>query len=213
MAENLWERRWLTTTRGRILVLLRRTKRTVDDLAHALELTDNAVRAHLSTLERDGLVQQQGMRRGSSKPALVYDLTPEAEQMFQKAYVPILRQLLDTLARRLPPEELEAILRATGRGLAAAQTMPSGDRDHQPQRAVELLNALGGLAELEAEEAGWRIDGYRCPLAELVPSHPEVCHLAAALLSEVVGQAVEQQCQRVGQPQCRFAAARARKAR
>lgn len=210
LAGSLWERRWLTATRGRMLGLLRRTTCTVDDLAQALDMTDNAVRSQLSLLERDGLVQQQGVRRGTSKPALLYALTPDAERLFQKAYAPVLRQLLDTLASRLPPEELEEVVLATGRGLAATQTPPSGDQAQRLRRAVDLLNALGGLAELEPaveegkEDAGWRIHGYRCPLGEVVPGHPEVCHLTAALLSELVGQAVEVQCQREGLPQCCF---------
>ena len=51
-----WEQRFLSSTRGRLVTLLRRSARTVDELAHELGLTDNAVRAHLATLERDGLV-------------------------------------------------------------------------------------------------------------------------------------------------------------
>ena len=58
--------RFFTSTRGRIVTLLRRASRTVDELAAALDLTDNAVRAHLATLERDGIVQQRGARRGGS---------------------------------------------------------------------------------------------------------------------------------------------------
>ena len=77
--------RFLASTRGQIITLLRRSSRTVDELAQALNLTDNAVRAHLATLERDGVVQQSGVRRGSGKPASVYDLAPEAEQLFPKA--------------------------------------------------------------------------------------------------------------------------------
>ncbi len=33
---------------------------------------------------------------------------------------------------------------------------------------VELLNDLGGLAELEEDEDGFRIRGYSCPVAEVV---------------------------------------------
>ena len=63
--------RLITSTRGQIIMLLRRSSRTVDELAQALELTDNAVRAHLAALERDGVVQLRGLRRGSGKPAYV----------------------------------------------------------------------------------------------------------------------------------------------
>jgi predicted ArsR family transcriptional regulator len=74
--------RFFASTRGQIITLLLRSSRTVDELAQALELTDNAVRVHLATLERDGMVQQRGVRRGSGKPAYVYTLTPDAEQLF-----------------------------------------------------------------------------------------------------------------------------------
>src|SRR6266699_6463619 len=92
--------RFFASTRGKMVTLLRRTSRTVEELAQALDLTDNAVRAQLATLERDGLVHQHGKRRSSSKPASVYDLTPAAEELFSKAYGPVLRQLLDELNER-----------------------------------------------------------------------------------------------------------------
>ncbi len=86
MATPLWNQRFFATTRGQLILLLRRADQTVEELAQALQLTDNAVRAHLATLERDGLVEQQGMRRGGGKPAFVYTLTAEAERLFPKAY-------------------------------------------------------------------------------------------------------------------------------
>ena len=58
------EKRFLETTRGQLVTLLRRGAQPVDALAQSLRLTPNAVRAHLLTLERDGLVRQRGTRRG-----------------------------------------------------------------------------------------------------------------------------------------------------
>jgi predicted ArsR family transcriptional regulator len=52
------DERFFDSTRGQIVMMLRGATRTVDELAKELELTDNAVRAHLTTLERDGLVKQ-----------------------------------------------------------------------------------------------------------------------------------------------------------
>jgi predicted ArsR family transcriptional regulator len=101
-------RRFFGSTRGRMVTLLRRRGQTVDELAAEVGLTNNGVRAHLATLERDGLVTQQGSVRsssGSGKPAYVYELTSEAEDLFPKAYEPTLRQLLDVLSDQLGPEE------------------------------------------------------------------------------------------------------------
>ena len=77
-------RRFLETTRGQIVALLRRRAHSVDELAQALGLTANAIRAHLSTLERDGLVRQEGVRRGpgAGKPATLYEIHPAAEPLF-----------------------------------------------------------------------------------------------------------------------------------
>src|ERR1051326_3519498 len=94
-----WNQRFFATTRGQLILLLRQASQTVEELAQALQLTDNAVRAHLATLERDGLVTQQGVRRGTGKPAFVYVLTQEAERLFPKAYEPVLEHLLGVLER------------------------------------------------------------------------------------------------------------------
>src|ERR687886_161422 len=127
MSDARWDKRFFASTRGRIVALLRRAARTVDELAQTLDLTDNAVRAHLSTLERDGLVHQQGVRRGSGKPAYAYALTPEAEHLFPKPYAAVLRQLLDALDQNMVPDEVEALLRWVGQELASRQSAADGD--------------------------------------------------------------------------------------
>lgn len=199
-----WDQRFFASTRGQVVTLLRRASRTVDELARALDLTDNAVRAQLAGLERDGLVRQQGLRRGAGKPAYAYDLTPEAERLFPKAYGPVLRQLLAVLAERLRPEELEGLLRTVGRRLATGRTAPASEPRARLATAVAVLNELGGLAELEERDGAIVIRGYSCPLAAAVPGHPAVCKLAEALLSEVVGAPVRERCDRGERPRCRF---------
>ena len=69
-----WRERLFKSTRGRILDLLRTRDRTVNELAEELRLTDNAVRAHLASLERDRLVVHSGMKPGFRKPHATYAL-------------------------------------------------------------------------------------------------------------------------------------------
>ena len=195
--------RLISSTRGQIITLLRRSSRTVDELAKALELTDNAVRAHLATLERDGLVQLSGLRRGSGKPAYVYDLTPEGEQLFPKAYGPVLQHVLEVLSERMPSNEVEMLLREVGRRIAARWDIPSGELRMRLEAAVEVLNELGGMAELEEVEGHSCIRGYSCPLAD-VAGHPAVCRLVETMLSELVGVPVQEQCDDDGVPRCCF---------
>ncbi|MFL5586844.1 MAG: helix-turn-helix transcriptional regulator [Ktedonobacteraceae bacterium] len=199
-----WNQRFFESTRGRIVMLLRRASRTVEELAQALELTDNAVRAHLATLERDGLVRQRGARRGSGKPAFVYELTPETEQLFPKAYGPVLHELLNVLNEHLPSDEVEVLMCMAGRHVAAKWNVPSGDLRSRLEVAVDVLNQLGGMAELELRDDTYSIHGYSCPLAAAVPGHPEVCRLAETLLTELVGVPVHEQCERGEIAHCCF---------
>ncbi len=206
MATRL-DRNFFESTRGRVVTLLRRSGRTVEELARELGLTDNGVRAHLATLERDGIVRQRGsVRRGGGvgKPAFVYELTPDAEELFPKAYEPVLLRMLDAISERLGPEASEALLRGVGRSLAEGKDVPSDDIRGRLETAVEALNELGGLAELEERNGGFVIRGYSCPLAAVTPEYPEVCRMAETLISELAGVPVQEHCDRGARPRCCF---------
>jgi predicted ArsR family transcriptional regulator len=200
------DERFFDSTRGRVVGLLRGKSGTVTELAEALGLTDNAVRAHLLSLERDGLVRQSGVQRGSRKPHYAYELTAEAERLFPKAYDELLNQLITTLKGRLPPSAIEDVLREVGRSLAARHASGDGtaDLEARVQNALEVLKAIGGTPVVEREGGKLIIRSGGCPLAAAVVEHPEVCELAEALVAEIVGLPVRESCQRGESPKCCF---------
>jgi len=186
-------------------MILRGSPCTVEDLARKLELTDNAVRAHLLTLERDGLVRQSGVRRGPRKPHFTYVLTPQADALFPKAYDALLNQLIAVLKTRLDQAEIEDVLRAVGRAVAAnAPTGSNGNLESRVQNAINVLEAIGGSAYAEKTDDKIVIRGNGCPLAAAVSEHPEICRLAETLVAEIVGAPVREDCDRQGRPNCRF---------
>ena len=199
------DQRFFESTRGQIVTILRGSPSTVDELARKLELTDNAVRAHLSTLERDGLVRQSGIRRGARKPHFTYALTEEADRLFPKAYDALLNQLIAVLKSRLSPAEIEDVLREVGRAIAA-DTPAAADATLRSRvlRALAVLEAFGGSAELEEQDGKFVIRGNGCPLAAAVSVHPEVCRLAETLVGEIVKAPVVEKCDRESRPHCRF---------
>jgi predicted ArsR family transcriptional regulator len=202
-----WDGRFFESTRGRLVTLLRRAGFTVDELARELGLTNNGVRAHLAILERDGIVRQSGVVRresGGGKPAYLYELTQEAEDLFPKAYEPALRRLLDVLSDRFGAEESEALLRSVGRRLADEYPVRADSEHARLESAVEIFNELGGLAELEERDGGLLIRSYSCPLAGLSPEHPEVCRMAETLITELSGVPVYEHCDRGERPRCCF---------
>lgn len=200
------DRRFFESTRGRIVTLLRGTTKTVNELAAELALTDNAVRAHLLSLERDGLIKQSGLQRGTRKPHFAYELTAEADNLFPKAYDALLTQLITVLKGRLSPATLEQVLRDVGRSLAGAQTSnrKNGNLESRVSRGRAALEDIGGAARIEKEKGKFFIRSESCPLAAAVAEHPEVCRLAETLLSEIIGGEVRERCDRDGTPRCRF---------
>lgn len=197
----------METTRGQLVTLLRRGPQPVDELARSLGLTDNAVRAHLIALERDGIVGQHGTRRGSGagKPATLFALRPEGEALLSRAYAPFLRDLLEELATQLPSERIESILQGLGRRLAAGFTPPPGSTPElRVEAAANALRALGGLIELERAPGSAVIRGFGCPLAVAVERRPEACVAVQTLLEHVSGAAVRQCCRYGVRPSCCF---------
>jgi predicted ArsR family transcriptional regulator len=206
--ETKFGQNFFESTRGRIVNLLRRGVDTVEDLSRRLHLTDNAVRAHLATLARDGLVERRGERRGFRKPHFTYALTPDAEQLFPKAYHTLLNQLLLILKQRLEPNELQEILSEVARSLAAPYALQPESGESAEARAgkgLEVLESLGGAAKVEASNEGLFIKSTGgCPFSSTVSDHPEVCRLAEVLLSEITGLEVRENCRRGEKPSCVF---------
>lgn len=206
MAGAGWNERFLASTRGRILAELRRGARTVNDLAAATGLTDNAVRAHLITLERDSLIRPGGTRPGTRKPNVVYELTAEAAQLFPKPYPVVLQQLLQVLAERLAPANLDEVLCAVGQRLAAGfrhEVSAAGLRQRVLQ-TLAVLEEIGGLAEVEEQEGKLCIRGLDCPLGGAVTAQRQVCRVAEVMLAELLGVPVQERCQVDGPVRCIF---------
>ena len=208
MGQPVNNQRFLETTRGRILGLLRCETRTVEELAQALDLTDNAVRAHLSTLERDGMVRSAGVRRGTGSRQALDGLRAAAGGG-------------DGVLARLPAGAGRA---AGGGGGPAAGRADGGDPggDGAPARPAApaaghgepggqapggggCAQRVGGAASLEeGGAAGAVIRGCGCPLASAVARRPEACRAFEALVSEVVGAPVRQCCRQGDRPSCCF---------
>jgi predicted ArsR family transcriptional regulator len=188
-------------------MLLRGAARTVNELARELDLTDNAIRAHLVMLERDGLVQFHGRRRSSGKPASTYTLTAEAEALFPKAYAQILVLTLAQVLERHGAAELEQVLRAVGRELASAQIgrVAGATLDDRLQVAKQVWSELGGLADVRSEGPRCELEELSCPFADVVRRFPEVCQLAQALLQALLDTAVvAEHSMRDTEPHCLF---------
>jgi predicted ArsR family transcriptional regulator len=194
------------TTRGKLLLLLCRGPRTVNDLMAELNVTDNAVRAQLLNLQEAGLVRQVGLRPGTRKPHVEYELTPNARRLFPPAYEHVLHALVGVLRERLPADELAGLLSDVARRVLAKWVGELSSREPR-SRLVELYDRISGQTpgvffEDHADRLSLRACG--CPLASVTATHPEVCAVLAEVLGDVLGATVRERCDRAGSPRCCF---------
>jgi predicted ArsR family transcriptional regulator len=178
---------------------------TAKEIAARLDLTHNAVRTHLSALQREGLVHEAGSRSSGTRPAVLYALVPEAEAIFSRAYVPFVAHLVRVLQEQLDQKALDEVMHLVGRGLASDWPRVRGDLPHRVEAAASLLEELGALNEIERVNSGFVIRGYGCLLSQAVHRRPEVCRAMQSLLAELVEASVRECCNREGErPLCCF---------
>jgi predicted ArsR family transcriptional regulator len=202
----MWRERLLESTRVRVLALLRKKDRTVNELADDLRLTDNAVRAHLTSLERDGLVRRTGREKGVRRPHVTYGITAEADHIFPKAYGLLLNYFVGAAAERLGPRALRACMRQVGRRIAGEQTakLKNQSKAQRINATLALLKEMGGAACFSVRERKHFIVGNGCPFTAVTADHPEACLIAESMLSEIIGVPVKERCIHVPTPSCRF---------
>lgn len=206
-----WETSVGGATRGRIIGLLRRSERSVDEIAAELGVTDNAVRAQLETLEREGVVHQTRVRHTGAvgKPATMYAIRPDVESAFSTAYAPVLGALVAALGDRLSAKELEQLFREVGKRLAedsTSQGQTAKGLEARARAAAAILTSLGAEMDVERTATGFVLRGHACPLSSAVRAEPRVCSALEELVAGVTGAPVRECCDRTSGavPKCRF---------
>lgn len=201
-----WIHRFGGSTRGTMLGLLRRSKHTISELAGVLGITDNAVRTHIAALQRDGLVDQVGVRRDMrGKPAHVFEVTEMAEELFPKAYAAVLEEVIAEVERREGPAAIESLLRAVGTRVGSQSSPPTdpalGARVHH---AAAIMTSLGGEVEVDEVADGFEVRGHGCPLSSVVRGHHGTCVIVESLIAAATGAPVTEHCVKSDRPRCAF---------
>jgi predicted ArsR family transcriptional regulator len=202
------ESSFFQTTRGRIVESLKRHRaRTATELSAEHGVTPNAVRQHLSRLERDGLVSEQARRLGRTKPTLVYTLTEEGERLFPQRYPLLLNVLLDELAREDGPGRLKELFSNIGRRSAQRHAGRFAGKE-LPEKVAELAKFLrerGVVVEYEKTDSGYAFREYNCPFKDTVTTHPEICSMVHTLMEEVLpGKPLQVSSISRGDDRCEF---------
>jgi predicted ArsR family transcriptional regulator len=183
------------STRMEVLELLRRKQAaSAEAIASELGITPNAVRQHLTNLERAGLVRSEPVRRKRGRPTLRFSLTERADAVFPKRYGQLASMVLTELQEMGGPQLLDEVFQrvADRHAEAVAPTMEGLDFDQRVKRLVEWIGRAGTLAETEETEEGVRISIHNCPFRNTALKFPQVCTITPQLIIRLLGQPVSQ---------------------
>ncbi|EEM09059.1 MULTISPECIES: helix-turn-helix transcriptional regulator [Bacillus] len=168
------------TTKEEIVQLLKiNGEQTVASLAESLEITEMAVRRHLSKLEKEKIIQSKMVRQHVGRPTYVYDLSQKGEDSFPKDYKQFALEVLEDLESIGDETLVNAILKArTNRMEEQLQKRISRqDNVWQKLREVAVIQEKKGyMVQVKQEgENSYILQKQNCPLKAVAEKYPQLC--------------------------------------
>ncbi|ADU31657.1 putative transcriptional regulator [Evansella cellulosilytica DSM 2522] len=179
-----------TSTRDLILSILKRKKQlTVSAIALELDITEMAVRRHLNTLERDGIVETSLLRQAMGRPTHVYHLSHNGEEMFPRDYGTLVIELLKDLQELDGQEKIEQLFirRMERQQQKYEKRLVSKRFDERIYELAKLYNDQGYMVEVTKEEDGsFTFMEFNCPIAEVAKQFPIICEMEHKLFRKLL---------------------------
>lgn len=202
--------RQLGTTQRKLLrrLLLSPQGASVEDLCHALGVTHNAVRQHLTALMAQGFVAHGESIASGGRPRACFVLLPAGRELFPRNYALIADGMLEYLYEHAGVHAVQDMLTDMGNRLgknAAARVATAADPAEATRLLAEQLDTLGYEAQVVEAEGHIEVEAWNCVFHSLARTHPDVCKFDLAFMRAATGRPVQRtQCMLHGAPACRF---------
>ncbi len=195
-----------------LLKLLLRTKSgmTVDELSRKLEVTRNAVRQHLASLENDGLIEPGNSRPSGGRPEQLYVLSDKGKEIFPRQYSWFAELVVESIRDEAGEDVLNDRLERMGTRIAdqlLAQTPQATDQQQQVEKLAGIMQQMGyntgGATVVDGQPV---IEADNCVFHNLAMKNPEICRFDIAMMEKFTGGKIDhQECMALGGNICRFA--------
>lgn len=184
--------------RRAILLHLRRVgPSTPDAIAAALAASRSGVAQQLRALDGAGLVSRTAVRHGVGRPRHLYDVTPDAQDLFPTNYdglaTGLLAAILEVGGSRLLDEVFAARSRQTQERVRErmAASLPPGAPVRERVRELALIqDELGYLSEAVLDNGEIRLVEHNCAVLEAARDNPAACAAELELFRGVLGAEV-----------------------
>jgi predicted ArsR family transcriptional regulator len=195
-----------------LLTLLLQNKEglTVEGLSKGLGITDNAVRQHLTALERDGMVVKGEMQSTGGRPEQLFGLTSAGQELFPRHYSWFAELLISSVREEQGSEALRDRLEGMGKAVGrqvATKLVEITDKAERIRTLSVIMRELGyQSAPIDpTNEKLPAIEASNCVFHSLAQRYPEVCYFDLAMMSEVIdSDIIHDECMVRGGNVCRF---------
>ena len=191
------------------LLLTNRAGLSIDEIAHSLSISRNAVQQHFATLERDGLIQTNRLKKTAGRPVRTFVLTEAGVNCFPKQYAWFSELILSDLKNEMGSEAFQRYLQKLGANLSQS-LLPRFEGKQTEERIDELIKIMGDLGyQAKSTEVtngdGRYIEACNCIYHDLAQKYDEICELDLTLISSLLDEEVELvECMAKGGHICKF---------
>jgi len=184
-----------STLRRAILLELRRMgPASPDELSRGIGASRSGIVGQLRALETAKLVTHRVVRHGVGRPRHVYDVTPDAQDLFPTNYDGLAAGLVGAILDVGGEELLDAVFDARRRQLGVelrGRLDDLGERGSLEDRARVLAahqDELGYLAEVvRGDDGALRVIERNCAIHRVAGPRSPACDAELALFKEVLG--------------------------
>ena len=182
----------MQTTRQRIIEYLNNHhSASAIEMSRAFRMTSANLRHHLTILEEQGIifVSTKQKKQGRGRPSYLYMLSKKSNQdNLANLSNALLRQVLGRQDGNARSKRLNKV----ADDLVGKKSTNSTHLTQWLGDAVFHFNQQNYDAHWEAHAEGAQIIFNRCPYAEIIEEHPQLCQLDEILVNKFVGNNVEQ---------------------
>lgn len=183
------------STRERILHLMKTAgSLSAKELTTELQITEMAVRRHLGTMERDGLIESKMVRQTAGRPTAVYGLTELAEGLFPKRYHSLTLDLLDELAEESGEDMVDRLFDRRKEKLSRRYMaeMQGKSLTEKVRTLSEIQNDNGYMTELQETDGGeYVLMEHNCPISQIANRYNHACDCELKLFESLLDADVE----------------------
>ena len=196
-------------TRENIIMLLKKHgPMPIEELSKELNITSMGIRQHLLSLERKGLIDYVTNKKGIGRPAFLYKLTQNADNLFPKAYHTFIVDTLKDIENNEGREKVDELFKWRRMRLTKDTKDVLGDKTEINEKVYGLKNMLeikGYITELDESADSFILKEYNCPIFQVASAYTEACEHELQFYREILGKEVKrQECLTKGNTSCTY---------